>query len=180
MTQLIEDKNEFIIDKYGRYGRLVNIGNYYFFQPLELNNPIIPLRDRQRPVDFKRDKIIFAPQKKQESVEEIRKKYEARLKESERVKLLSRVMEEQSEELGGLEKIVETREARERREMQQKIEKEYDTDEESLMEMISSFRREPKLLKKLRKYYDVATKEQKSERGKTDWYHNIGIVLKIK
>ena len=180
LTQLIEDKNEFIIDKYGRYGRLVNIGNYYFFQPLELNNPIIPLRDRQRPVDFKRDKIIFAPQKKQESVEEIRKKYEARLKESERVKLLSRVMEEQSEELGGLEKIVETREARERREMQQKIEKEYDTDEESLMEMISSFRREPKLLKKLRKYYDVATKEQKSERGKTDWYHNIGIVLKNK
>jgi hypothetical protein len=180
LTQLIEDKNEFIIDRYGRYGRLVNIGNYYFFQPLELNNPIIPLRDRQRPVDFKREKIIFAPQKKQESVEEIRKKYEARMKESERVKLLSRVMEEQSEELGGLEKIVETREARERREMQQKLEKEYDTDEESLMEMISSFRREPKLLKKLRKYYDVATKEQKPERGKTDWYHNIGIVLKNK
>jgi len=48
------------------------------------------------------------------------------------------------------------------------------------MEMISSFRREPKLLKKLRKYYDVARNEQKSERGKTDWYHNIGIVLKNK
>lgn len=80
LTQLIEDKNEFIIDRYGRYGHLVNIGNYYFFQPLELNNPIIPLRDRQRPVDFKREKIIFTPQKKQESVEEIRKKYEARMK----------------------------------------------------------------------------------------------------
>lgn len=108
------------------------------------------MRDRQRPVDFKREKIIFAPQKKQESVEEIRKKYEARMKESERVRLLSGVMKEQSEELGGLEKIVETREAREAREareMQEKIEKEYDTDEENLMEMISSFRREPKLLK---------------------------------
>jgi hypothetical protein len=48
------------------------------------------------------------------------------------------------------------------------------------MEMISSFRREPKLLKKLRNYYDIATKEHKSERGKNDWYHNVGIVLKNK
>jgi hypothetical protein len=198
LTQLIEDKNEFIVDKYGRYGRLVNIGNYYFFQPLELNNPIIPLRDRQRPVDFKRDKIIFAPQKKQESVEDIRKKYESRMKESARQKLLSKVSqaeveaeaeaeeeaeeegEEQSRVMGGLEKVGRTREAREAREMQQKLENEYDTDEENLMEMISSFRREPKLLKKLRKYYDIAIKEQKSERGKTDWYHNVGFVLKNK
>jgi hypothetical protein len=35
-------------------------------------------------------------------------------------------------------------------------------------------------LKKLRKYYEVATKEQKTERGKTDWYHNVGIILKNK
>ena len=183
LTQLIEDKNEYIIDRYGRYGRLVNIGNYYFFQPLELNNPIVPLRDRQRPVDFKREKIIFAPQKKQESVEDIRKKYEARMKES--VGLSAKEFDPSSDvqglvELGGLEKVVETREAREAREMRNKIEKEYDTDEENLMEMISSFRREPKLLKKLRKYYDIAIKEQKTERGKTDWYHNVGFVLKNK
>jgi hypothetical protein len=172
LTQLIEDKNEFIIDKYGRYGRLINIGNYYFFQPLELNNPVIPLRDRQRPVDFKRDKIIFAPPKKQESVVDIRKKYESRMKESARASAATA-----AEELGGLEEVGETRETRE---MREKIEKEYDTDEENLMEMISSFRREPKLLKKLRKFYDIAIKEQKIERGKTDWYHNVGFVLKNK
>jgi hypothetical protein len=178
LTQLIEDKNEFIIDRYGRYGRLVNIGNYYFFQPLELNNPIVPLRDRQRPVDFKREKIIFAPHKKQESVEDIHKKYESRMKKS--IGLQSKELElglEGVQGLEGLYKIAETREAREARE---KIEKEYDTDEENLMEMISSFRREPKLLKKLRKYYDIAIKEQKTERGKTDWYHNVGFVLKNK
>ena len=181
LTQLIEDKNEFIIDRYGRYGHLVNIGNYYFFQPLELNNPIIPLRDRQRPVDFKREKIIFTPQKKQESVEEIRKKYEARMKESVRAKILSK--DGGPEDMGGLEGVEQVDEGpvvgetRERRDIQ---EKEYDTDEETLMEMISSFRREPKLLKKLRNYYDIATKEHKSERGKNDWYHNVGIVLKNK
>jgi hypothetical protein len=85
-----------------------------------------------------------------------------------------------AEELGGLEEIGETRETRETREMREKLEKEYDTDEESLMEMISSFRREPKLLKKLRTFYDIAIKEHKSERGKNDWYHNVGIVLKNK
>jgi superfamily II DNA or RNA helicase len=63
LTQLIEDKNEYIRDKYGRYGRLVNIGSYYLFQPLELDNPIIPIRDRQKPVDFKREKIVFKPNK---------------------------------------------------------------------------------------------------------------------
>lgn len=31
LTQLIEDKNEFIIDRYGRYGRLVNIEIIIFF-----------------------------------------------------------------------------------------------------------------------------------------------------
>jgi len=170
LTQLIEDKNEFIIDRYGRYGRLVNIGNYYFFQPLELNNPIIPLRDRQRPVDFKRDKIIFAPPKKEESVEDIRKKYESRMK----VSAMAAARANAAEELGGLDETGESRETRETQE------KEYDTDEENLMEMISSFRREPKLLKKLRKYYDIAIKEQKIERGKTDWYHNVGFVLKNK
>jgi hypothetical protein len=37
LTQLIEDSNEFIIDKYGRTGHLINIGEYYLFQPNELN-----------------------------------------------------------------------------------------------------------------------------------------------
>jgi hypothetical protein len=38
LTQLIEDENEFISDRYGRNGRLVNIGEYYLFQPIELKN----------------------------------------------------------------------------------------------------------------------------------------------
>ena len=62
LTQLIENKSEFIKDKYGRYGHLVNIGDYYFFQPLELNNEIIPLFERQIPIDYKREKIIMKSQ----------------------------------------------------------------------------------------------------------------------
>jgi hypothetical protein len=53
LTKLIEDKNEFIVDKYGRNGRLINIGEYYFFQPSELSDNNITIYDRSNPVDYK-------------------------------------------------------------------------------------------------------------------------------
>ena len=55
LTQLIEDQNEFIIDKYGRDGRLVNIGEYYLFQPVELSNKNLSLYDRSVPIDYKHE-----------------------------------------------------------------------------------------------------------------------------
>ena len=59
LTQLIDDKNEYITDKYDRLGNLVNIDLYYFFQPLELNNENIPLYDRKVPIEFKRPVVEF-------------------------------------------------------------------------------------------------------------------------
>jgi superfamily II DNA or RNA helicase len=59
LTQLIEDENEFIIDKYGRNGRLVNIGNYYLFQPIELRDKNAPIFDRSVPIDYKHNMINF-------------------------------------------------------------------------------------------------------------------------
>jgi hypothetical protein len=59
LTQLIDDQNEFITDKYGRDGRLVNIGEYYLFQPVELRDKNITLFDRSVPIDFKHDMVKF-------------------------------------------------------------------------------------------------------------------------
>ena len=59
LTQLIEDNNEFITDKYGRNGRLVNIGDYYLFQPIELRNKNISIFDRSVPIDYKHNMINF-------------------------------------------------------------------------------------------------------------------------
>jgi len=59
LTQLIDDQNEFIIDKYGRDGRLINIGEYYLFQPVELRDKNTSLFDRSVPVDYKHDMIKF-------------------------------------------------------------------------------------------------------------------------
>lgn len=59
LNQLVEDKNEFIVDMYDRIGRLVNIGDLYLFQPVELNDSHISIYDRSVPVQYKRDKMVF-------------------------------------------------------------------------------------------------------------------------
>jgi len=57
LTQLIDDKNEFISDRFGRTGRLINVGDYYLFQPIELTNDSISIFERQTPIDYKHDNI---------------------------------------------------------------------------------------------------------------------------
>ena len=59
LTKLIDDENEFIADKYGRNGRLVNIGEYYLFQPVELRNKNASIFDRSVPIDYKHSMINF-------------------------------------------------------------------------------------------------------------------------
>ena len=75
LNQLTEDKNEFLIDMYGRMGRLINIGNLYLFQPLELSDPHISIYDRSVPVEYKRNALSFeVPREIEEAVIKIRKK----------------------------------------------------------------------------------------------------------
>jgi hypothetical protein len=59
LTQMIHDKSEFLVDMYGKYGYLINIGDYYFFQPAELNDPSISIFEKSTPIPFKRDKITL-------------------------------------------------------------------------------------------------------------------------
>jgi len=59
LTQLIEDNSEFIVDKYGRNGHLINIGEYYLFQPIELRDKNISIFERSVPIDYKHNMIHF-------------------------------------------------------------------------------------------------------------------------
>ena len=59
LTQMIHDNSEYLIDMYGKYGYLINIGDYYFFQPTELNDPSISIFEKSTPIPFKRDKITL-------------------------------------------------------------------------------------------------------------------------
>ena len=59
LSYLVNEKNEYITDMLGRLGHLVNVGNYYMFQPVELGETPITRFERVVPVDFKRKKIIY-------------------------------------------------------------------------------------------------------------------------
>jgi hypothetical protein len=59
LSYLINEKNEYITDMLGRLGHLVNVGDYYMFQPVELGTKPITRFDRVVPLDFKRRKIIY-------------------------------------------------------------------------------------------------------------------------
>ena len=59
LTQIITDNTEYIIDKYGRTGYLINIGDYYLFQPSELNYKNISIYDRSVPINYKHNMIKF-------------------------------------------------------------------------------------------------------------------------
>ena len=168
LTQLIEDKNEYIRDKYGRYGRLVNIGSYYLFQPLELDNPIIPIRDRQKPVDFKREKIVFKPNKEKNYFEEFKKSYISSIQQSrasskakpgKKLSTLEEALEEDVEE-GDVEGEIES--------------------EDELFKYFSTVKKEPKALIKAKKLFNEASKQNIYKRGNNDWYYNCGNILETK
>ena len=59
LNYLITEKNEYITDMLGRLGHLVNIGDYYMFQPVELGTKPITRFERVVPVDYKRKKLVF-------------------------------------------------------------------------------------------------------------------------
>jgi superfamily II DNA or RNA helicase len=67
LTQMINGKNEYISDCYGKYGNLINIGDYYLFQPIELNDQAISVFERSTPIPFKRDKVSVSVNVKQKA-----------------------------------------------------------------------------------------------------------------
>lgn len=59
LNKLVQDKTEIIEDRYKRGGNLINIGEYYIYQPLELDNDHVSLFERNRPIEYKRGKVIL-------------------------------------------------------------------------------------------------------------------------
>jgi hypothetical protein len=55
LTAFIKNKNEYLVDKYGRRGNLINRGEVYLFQPVEINDESISVFERTVPIDYKRD-----------------------------------------------------------------------------------------------------------------------------
>ena len=69
LSYLIQNKNEYLIDRYGRLGNLINRGEYYFFQPVEITDENASIYERSVPVDFKHSSILFELPKDKKIVE---------------------------------------------------------------------------------------------------------------
>jgi len=59
LTRMIADDGDHLVDRYGRTGRLINVGEYYLFQPSEITDPRIGIYERSAPLQFKREHISF-------------------------------------------------------------------------------------------------------------------------
>jgi len=57
LHQLVEDKSEYITDKYGRLGNLINIDQLYLYQPIELKQEKISTFERSIPIPYKRKSV---------------------------------------------------------------------------------------------------------------------------
>jgi hypothetical protein len=59
LNSFINNKNEVLIDKYGRRGNLINKNKLYAFQPIEINDEGITVFERSVPVNYKRDMLVL-------------------------------------------------------------------------------------------------------------------------
>lgn len=59
LTQLIDNSNELITDEYGRLGHLINNGDEYLFQPVEITDKNVSIYERSMPVDVKFKNATF-------------------------------------------------------------------------------------------------------------------------
>lgn len=57
LSRFVNNKNEYLIDKYGRRGYLTNRGNIYAFQPIEITDQSASIFERTAPVDYKPSKL---------------------------------------------------------------------------------------------------------------------------
>jgi len=65
LSRFVDNKDEYVLDRWGRTGYIINRGEYYAFQPIEITDESISLFEREIPVDHKREHVeIELPKEK--------------------------------------------------------------------------------------------------------------------
>jgi hypothetical protein len=60
LTSFLQE-HEYLADKRGRYGYMINRGEYYLFQPTEITDKNATIYERTAPVDYKRERLSIEP-----------------------------------------------------------------------------------------------------------------------
>jgi hypothetical protein len=77
INTLIDDPIEFITDYYGRRGRLINIGDYYLFQPEGVSDRHIGIRERVMPLESVGEHVEYEQYEQPETTDIMPEKGEA-------------------------------------------------------------------------------------------------------
>ena len=59
LSNFVDNKYNYVVDKYGRFGYILNVDVYYVFQPVELTDTQISLFERMVPVDYRRRALLL-------------------------------------------------------------------------------------------------------------------------
>ena len=175
LSQLVDDNNETIRDKYGRIGYLTNIDEYYLFQPNEITNPRASIFERSVPVDYKHSMIEF-------NMKDIELEKEKEKEKEKEPGLGPEPGLEPEPEMASPElEILPREDTEERKEEPDGYEKEmvkgYEREAEAATEHAEE---ERTLLAILKDTYDTAIShmsESALPRGEKDWYKHCGIVM---
>jgi hypothetical protein len=65
---MIDNSNEYVVDEYGRLGHVVNNGEIYLFQPIEITDKSASLYERITPVEFKHKNISIELHKRKPQI----------------------------------------------------------------------------------------------------------------
>ena len=103
LDRLLNDETEIIFDMFGKKGNLINIGNYYLFQPIEIKDQTISIYDRARAIHFKHPKIKVGLPKNINNLLETDKATTTETKEDDDIKISEKISEKKSEKIKELE-----------------------------------------------------------------------------
>jgi len=178
LTQMIDNTTEILVDKYGRTGRLINLGEYYLFQPSELNNSHISIYDRSAPLDMKHETIHF-------EMKTNNKQPGLTLKKAARPTSVEEQPVSKSESAVGRregEREKEGKKGEKKEEKEGKKEEKEGKQEEKEGKDRDEREEEPPVMIEMKDHFQVAMTYARTnaviERGDGDWYKHCGATMK--
>ena len=180
LTQLIENRNESISDRYGRTGYLINIDEYYLFQPSELNDTKISMFERSVPIDFKNNFIEMNMEAEPNS--EINTKVLDKNGNISNSNSIRKEIKKNKSEGKKREEGLEGLEEDDLEDDDLEEEEEESEEEKARRARVLKMKNESKVMNVLKENFDIAVNTSNSSdkinRGVENWYKHCGVTMR--
>jgi hypothetical protein len=130
-------------------------------------------------VDFKRQKIIFKPNKEQNYFEEFKKSYISSIQQSQSQAQAQAQAQARASSMGKKMSTLEEVSEDVGEDVGEDVEEGVESEDE-LFKYFSTVKKEPKAFTKAKNQFNEANKQNNYKRGNNDWYYNCGNILEKK